>query len=105
MTTILTTHCTAQPEGLNQVLGEPSWAWATVDVDAAEAAETCGLTPGTLPTAGWGNSEACARIWLHVDGFCIGAGWAGHGPDEAFVRELASKLDTEFEEHVHGERH
>ena len=57
-------------EQLNSILGEPNWMW----VISEDNNPKCGLHPGKLPTAGWGDIRAYGRIWIHSDGICFGSG-------------------------------
>ena len=93
---MLVSHRIATREGLEQVLGQPNWGW----LDAKVKPDNCGLTveDGTLATAGWGDSSACCRIYLHPDGFCIRPGLRGVHEDEAYVGDMGVKLDTAFAE-------
>ena len=76
---------------LEQVLGEPEWGWDTVQGNECE----CGLAPGELPTAGWGTSRACCRIWIHSDGICLAPG-LDVPCDRAYTQKTLNKLQEAF---------
>ena len=75
---------------LERILGKPDWEWDTCEDEEPE----CGLSPGKMWSAGWGNFQACCRIWIHSDGICIGAG-LDTPADYAYADELYQKIMKE----------
>lgn len=55
---------------MEKILGRPSWEWKQIIANKS----ACGLAEGRVYTAGWGDTSACCRIWVHKDGICIGPG-------------------------------
>ena len=78
----------ATPQGLMEALGDPTWEWTH---SKADSAIPCGLAPGDVQTAGWGDASACCRIYIHADGFCIAAP-LDVKKDRAYAAQVAAKL-------------
>ena len=81
----------ATPQGFEEALGSPSWAWRTHNELTPPC---CGLSPHDIQTAGWGDDHACCRIWIHADGWCIGPGMDVE-EDRHYVKQVLKLLGKE----------
>lgn len=62
-------------ESVTRTLGEPTWDWEVVPSGLKGETPLCGLRGGTVSTAGWGDSAAACRIFIHEDGLCVRPAW------------------------------
>lgn len=85
-------HYTKQ--GLTKILGIPTWSWEVKEIEST-GDSTCSYSiigeVERIKTAGWGDAEACCRIWIHKKGICI-AGGMSIIEDEQLAESTYNKL-------------
>ena len=62
--------------GLLEVLGEPHWSWEYFKPTHKDPDCPFEFRNGVpIPTAAYGTTSACCRIYIHPEGICISGGF------------------------------
>lgn len=70
-------------------LSAPAWEWSKIQATQSD----CGLADGDVWTAGYGDSSACGRVWMHSNGIRVRGGLDIES-DDIYACTIAQRLSA-----------